>query len=319
MSAATARRCLGGNVTRYDALTGSRIDSVDVVPCSVAAGDGVAYAAGCPNVQPPQHGRGQAATGAPTAIPLPAPPTAENVRTTLFGLAMGEGAVWAIGDALDRRLFKIAPRSGRLLATSRCRSLRSGSPSGRERSGSPTPSMTCWSRSIPRAAGSCGASRPAVAPTASPSAPGASGSRPARRAGRAHRSGERPDRRAHRRRPGSARDRGWAERRLGDARCDLAAAGSRWACVALALAGRCAAGAANRRRRPFRIGVLADCTGIVAETYDWSLAAAELPLLQHGGRLAGKGPGGGVQRREGRRARRSRSSRAAPRRASSAA
>ena len=31
---------LGGNVTRYFALTGRRIDSVDVVPCSVAAGDG---------------------------------------------------------------------------------------------------------------------------------------------------------------------------------------------------------------------------------------------------------------------------------------
>ena len=40
----------GGNVTRYFALTGGRIDSVDVVPCSVAAGDGVAYAAGCPNI-----------------------------------------------------------------------------------------------------------------------------------------------------------------------------------------------------------------------------------------------------------------------------
>ena len=34
---------------------------------------------------------------------------------SLFGLAVGEGAVWAIGDALDHRLFKIAPRTGRLL------------------------------------------------------------------------------------------------------------------------------------------------------------------------------------------------------------
>ena len=40
----------GGNVTRYDALTGGRIDSTtNVVPCSVAAGLGVVYAAGCPN------------------------------------------------------------------------------------------------------------------------------------------------------------------------------------------------------------------------------------------------------------------------------
>jgi streptogramin lyase len=105
----------GGNVTRYNALTGGRVDSIEVVPCSVAAGLAVVYSAGCPAVQ-------RLSTGAKfrvvrrTAIPLPAPATAEHVRNTLFGLAIGEGAVWAIGDALDRRLFKIAPLSGRLLA-----------------------------------------------------------------------------------------------------------------------------------------------------------------------------------------------------------
>ena len=52
-----------------------------------------------------------------SAIPFPEPLTAESYRQTLFGLAIGEGAVWAIGDALDRRLFKIDPRSARLLAT----------------------------------------------------------------------------------------------------------------------------------------------------------------------------------------------------------
>ena len=55
-----------------------------------------------------------------------------------------------------------------------------------------------------------------------------------------------------------------------------------------------AAGCGQSAQAPFRIGVLADCTGISAESHDWSLAAAELPLLQHGGRLAGKGPAGGV-------------------------
>ena len=108
---------LGGNVTRYDALTGGRIDgTTKVVPCSVAAGLGVVYSAGCPNVQ-------RLSTGAKidvvrtTPIPLPDPPSAENRRISLFGMAIGEGAVWAIGDALDHRLFKIAPQSGRLLAT----------------------------------------------------------------------------------------------------------------------------------------------------------------------------------------------------------
>jgi branched-chain amino acid transport system substrate-binding protein len=56
-----------------------------------------------------------------------------------------------------------------------------------------------------------------------------------------------------------------------------------------------AAGCGQSARAPFRIGVLVDCTGIGAETHDWSLAAAELPLLQHGGRLAGKGPATGVR------------------------
>ena len=108
---------LGGNVTRYNALTGGRIDgTTKVVPCSVAAGLGVVYSAGCPNVQ--RLGTGAAIKVVrETVIPLPDPPRAEHLRNSLFGMAIGEGAVWAIGDALDHRLFKIAPQSGRLLAS----------------------------------------------------------------------------------------------------------------------------------------------------------------------------------------------------------
>jgi branched-chain amino acid transport system substrate-binding protein len=56
-----------------------------------------------------------------------------------------------------------------------------------------------------------------------------------------------------------------------------------------------AAGCGGGSEAPFRIGVLADCTGIAAETHDWALAGAELPLLQRGGKLAGRGPAGGVR------------------------
>src|SRR6476619_6935115 len=56
-----------------------------------------------------------------------------------------------------------------------------------------------------------------------------------------------------------------------------------------------AAGYGQSPPAPFKIGVLVDCTGIGAETHDWSLAAAELPMLQHGGRLAGRGPASGVR------------------------
>ena len=56
-----------------------------------------------------------------------------------------------------------------------------------------------------------------------------------------------------------------------------------------------AAGCGDSSGAPFKIGVLADWTGIVGATHDWSVAAAELPLLQRGGHLVGKGPAGGVQ------------------------
>jgi substrate-binding family protein len=71
-------------------------------------------------------------------------------------------------------------------------------------------------------------------------------------------------------------------------RTGLAVAG-----VALLIAA--ATGYGGSAAAPFRIGVLSDCTGIGAATNDWSLAAAELPLLQHGGTLAGTGPSSGVR------------------------
>lgn len=68
----------------------------------------------------------------------------------------------------------------------------------------------------------------------------------------------------------------------------------------LALAGLLAlvavvAGCGGEADAPFRIGVMVDCTGIAAETHDWALAGAQLPLLQRRGSLAGKGPAGGVR------------------------
>jgi streptogramin lyase len=108
---------LSGNVTRYDAVTGGRIDSVVVAPCSMASGAGVVYAAGCPKVDRLSTGRGRLKVVHETMIPLPAPLTAEHYRNALFGMAVGEGALWVIGDALDPRLFKVALRSSRLLRT----------------------------------------------------------------------------------------------------------------------------------------------------------------------------------------------------------
>ena len=109
-------------------------------------------------------------------IPLPAPATAEHYRNALFSMAVGEGALWVIGDALDPRLFKVALRSSRLLADSRCRSCRSESRWVQGPSGSPMRSTTCSCRSTRPVGASCSASRPVAVPTASRWAPAASGS-----------------------------------------------------------------------------------------------------------------------------------------------
>ena len=50
-------------------------------------------------------------------IPFARRLTAANDREALVGTAMGEGAVWAIGDAADRRLWRIDPVRHRVTAT----------------------------------------------------------------------------------------------------------------------------------------------------------------------------------------------------------
>lgn len=65
--------------------------------------------------------------------------------------------------------------------------------------------------------------------------------------------------------------------------------------ILLLLAITITAGGCGSSSEPIRIGVLVDCTGVLVSTHDWALAAAELPLLQHGGKLEGAGPASGVE------------------------
>ena len=48
-------------------------------------------------------------------VPFQTPRTAGNARFTMRDMAVGEGALWVLGDAADRRVFKVDLRTGRML------------------------------------------------------------------------------------------------------------------------------------------------------------------------------------------------------------
>jgi hypothetical protein len=104
------------NVAAYDAVTGQRFGGVELLACSIAAGPGGLWAAGCPNVN-------RLGTGDPlkilTTVHIPklVPLSAGNERVGLEDMAQGEGALWVIGDIADRRLWRIDMRRSRVTRT----------------------------------------------------------------------------------------------------------------------------------------------------------------------------------------------------------
>ena len=104
-------------MTRYDAITGTREAAVKVLACSLAAGDGVLWAAGCPYIVRLSTDHGEKMTVLATAlVPFQTPETAENSRVAMHDLAVGDGVLWIIGDPLDRRLFRADDRTGEILS-----------------------------------------------------------------------------------------------------------------------------------------------------------------------------------------------------------
>ena len=108
---------LSGVVSIYDAVTGVRGDSIDLLACAMASGEGVVWAAGCPFVQR------LSSDGRPLRIlrqrflPFRSPATVENSRVQFRELGVGAGSLWVLGDALDRRLWRLDSRTGRIEAT----------------------------------------------------------------------------------------------------------------------------------------------------------------------------------------------------------
>ena len=107
---------LTGNLSRYDALSGDRLGALEqLIVCGVSAGGAGLWIAGCPNAQ--QVSVTPFAVARTVVLPFQGPLTAANYREELIDLAVGEGGVWVLGDAADRRLWLIDPGRGRIAAT----------------------------------------------------------------------------------------------------------------------------------------------------------------------------------------------------------
>lgn len=107
---------LDGSVTRYDAVTGNREAGVRLLSCSVVAGDGVVWVAGCPYLERLSTDAGPFRVVGEVRVPFQQPDTAETRRSAMRDMAIGEGALWVLGDPVDRRVFKVDRTTGEILA-----------------------------------------------------------------------------------------------------------------------------------------------------------------------------------------------------------
>jgi YVTN family beta-propeller protein len=110
-------RYLSGVVSSYDATTAVRLDSIDLLACAMASGEHVVWAAGCPAVQRLSTDSGRLRKLVDVPLPYRSPLNVENGRVQLRELAVGAGSLWVLGDALDRRLWRLDARTGRIEAT----------------------------------------------------------------------------------------------------------------------------------------------------------------------------------------------------------
>ena len=91
---------------------GERKDSVDLLACALASGDGVRLGGGLPVRPAPEHRRGSGcASCARSSCPSSRPGDASTTRVQFRELAVGAGSLWVLGDALDRRVWRLDART----------------------------------------------------------------------------------------------------------------------------------------------------------------------------------------------------------------
>ena len=107
-----------GSVARYDAASGERLDSLSPeLACALASGDGVVWAAGCPYADRLSTDAHPLHLLQHVRLPYQTPYTASTIRVQFREMAVGAGSVWVLGDALDRRVWRLDPRRGTIQAT----------------------------------------------------------------------------------------------------------------------------------------------------------------------------------------------------------
>ena len=114
--AAEGPAVFSGNVAAYDSSTGVRLDDVQFLACSITAGARGLWAAGCPNIQQ-LSSSGPLRILATVGIPFWSPRDSAHDRGEISDMTFGEGALWILGDAADRRVWRIDPDRRRVAAT----------------------------------------------------------------------------------------------------------------------------------------------------------------------------------------------------------
>ena len=101
----------------YDAVTGLRERKLDLYSCTVAGGEGVLWSMGFFGDKRLSTGPGELRIIGSVTLPYRRPASVETTRINQRDLAVGYGSVWALGDGIDRRMWRLDRRSGRILAT----------------------------------------------------------------------------------------------------------------------------------------------------------------------------------------------------------